>query len=138
MSLQPTPYPAFPAEADLPAAFLAGESYARTLADVDAHDVLAEAVHRLRAKAAAKGVQVTLQLVARGCTVRANPERLGHVFKSLLRSALDATPPGGRITIRSTRSSDCSLRIEVAERSLAIRKWCAGGGTDAPTGQHLC
>ena len=61
--------------------------------------MLAEAVHRVKPQAAAKGVQVALQLVARGCTVRANPDRLGQVFQSLIRTAVESTPRGGRVTV---------------------------------------
>lgn len=46
--------------------------------------------------------------------VDADPARIGQVLSNLLSNALRHTPPGGTVTVRSTRTGD-RVRIEVAD-----------------------
>jgi signal transduction histidine kinase len=53
----------------------------------------------------ARGVRLVSELDQRALSTWADPEALSHLGEILLRNALEATPAGGRILVRSTENS---------------------------------
>ena len=83
---------------------------------IDAHEVLGGVLREQRNLIRAKGIKVSVRLLARNYNLPVNPERVRAIYRSLLRAAVESTEPGGRITIRSTCPSDEALRVEVEEK----------------------
>jgi hypothetical protein len=94
---------------------------------VDTHDLLSRLVYEFRAPIRAKKLDVSLRLLARQYRTLGDTERARQVLRGILRSAIDASRRGARITVRTTCPSDNALRVEVEELSGAI----AGGTATA-------
>jgi PAS domain S-box-containing protein len=97
-----------------------------SLASIDMHRVIEDAIEICRAAIAEAGLEVTLDLDARDHYVQGDATRLQQVFWNLVKNATKFTPPGGKITIR-TRSMTSDLaaggstfRAEVTDTGLGI------------------
>jgi histidine kinase len=85
---------------------------------LDLAEVAAEAVERIRERAALAGLQ--LEVSARPAVVRADRLRLGQVLTNLLGNAVRATPPGGRIVVTTgTEGGDAVLSVGDTGEGLA-------------------
>jgi hypothetical protein len=128
-SMDPTPdqaaMPPFPLDPDW--ADPAGEADAAegvaypvaTPAVVDAHELLRDVLQECRGEIAGKKLDVTMRLLARGYRITTDSERLRRVYHHLVKTAIANAPFGGRLTFRSWCPGECSLRLEVEERSAA-------------------
>jgi hypothetical protein len=95
------------------------------------HDVLRENARAI----AAKRLKVSVRLLAGNHFFVGDRDRHRQAMQNLLRGAIASTPNGGHITVRSTRPTDCALRIEVEERSPWLRqRRHAGAATRGPAG----
>jgi CheY-like chemotaxis protein len=89
-------------------------------ADVDAHDLLRNAIDICCADAAHKGIRVTSELSAPRHFVRGDAARLQQVFWNLIKNAIKFTGEGGRVTIRTAATGDDMLRVEVVDTGIGI------------------
>jgi CheY-like chemotaxis protein len=67
-----------------------------------------------------KRLEVSLSFLAAAHSVRADPTRLRQVFWNLIKNAVEFTPEGGRISLR-TSNVDGRVRVEVADTGVGIR-----------------
>jgi signal transduction histidine kinase/CheY-like chemotaxis protein len=91
-----------------------------TLQDVDAHELLNNALDICRPEAQAKQMEIELHLDAERHFVRADAARLQQVFWNVLKNAIKFTPAGGRVRIVSTNAGDGQLRVEVTDTGIGI------------------
>lgn len=87
---------------------------------VDAHAALRHALEVWQQQAGDKDLEVTLHLSAKRRHVRADPARLQQVFWNLIGNAVKFTPPGGRLTLRSSNTPQDRLIVEVADTGVGI------------------
>ena len=87
---------------------------------VDAHLLLQTALDICQKEIGAKYLDISLSLRADPHHVRADPTRLRQVFWNLLKNAVDFTPEGGRISLRTT-NTDGRLKIEIKDTGVGIR-----------------
>ena len=88
------------------------------LTTVDMCDLVAQATESVRAAAAAKDNQLSIQDMP-GCFVRGDPGRLQQVVWNLLSNAIKFTPAGGSIRIQVTRD-ERDVRVSVADSGTGI------------------
>lgn len=86
---------------------------------VDVGRLLRTAVDTLRPAAAAKSIQVNLNLAAENDLTLADGNRLQQVFWNLLSNAIKFTPPGGTVSI-SGEVIDRHLQIQVQDSGIGI------------------
>jgi PAS domain S-box-containing protein len=88
----------------------------------DAHAVAREAARVSQPEADAKGVTLDVRLDAARHHVWADPARLQQVVWNLLSNAVKFTPPGGRVTLRTTDDhGEADARREAVARQRAQR-----------------
>ncbi len=85
---------------------------------VDLRDFLQSAGEAARALAASRGVALDVD-AARAGEAEADPGQLRQVLDNLLRNAIEATPPGGRVLLTGT-SSGRGHAIEVRDTGAGI------------------
>jgi two-component system CheB/CheR fusion protein len=90
------------------------------LEQIDAHELLHNAVGICRPDGQAKQVAVELETGARCHFVRGDAARLQQVFWNLIKNAIKFTPAGGRVRVTSTDLSDDHLRVEVSDTGIGI------------------
>lgn len=115
------------------------ENASPCLTDVDVTQLVTERVEVWSALAAER--QITLGVTAPSPAVAAStPGHLEQVLDNLLANALDATPPGGRITVSVQRQHD-RIRLEVndtgpgmtdTQRTQAFRRFWSNAPNRAP------
>ncbi len=66
-------------------------------------ELLASVLREFERECAARGVRLVSELDDAPPTAWSDPDALRHLGEILLRNALQATPPGGRIQVRSSR-----------------------------------
>ena len=81
-------------------------------------DMLTEAAGSLRAKAAGRHVELDTEL-ADVATATFDPDQLKQAVDNLLRNAIDASPDGGRVTLRARRTSAAHV-IEVEDHGSGV------------------
>jgi signal transduction histidine kinase/CheY-like chemotaxis protein len=84
------------------------------------HDLLRQVVRICASDLAAKRLALTTELEAGDDRVTADPARLQQVFWNLLKNAIQFTPEGGRIDVRSRRNGDGRLAVEVRDSGIGI------------------
>ena len=89
------------------------------LADADLAEIAARAAAGLAA--AFTAAEVTLDVVpGPALPVRVDADRMGQVFANLLRNALQHTPPGGVVSLRSERRPEAAV-VQVADTGEGIQ-----------------
>ncbi|HEX8523018.1 MAG TPA: ATP-binding protein [Tepidisphaeraceae bacterium] len=81
---------------------------------VNAHHVLETVAQQLKKQLAAKKLELSMKLSARGYLIPGDPERLRQVYMNLLSNAVTYAPKGGQIMVRSTCPTQDALRVEVS------------------------
>jgi len=90
-------------------------------APVDLHEMLGSVLQSSRSDLFQHGLNVTTALVAEDHYGLCDAGRLQQVFLNLTRNAAKFTPPGGRITIRTSNPAPGRIRIAVADTGRGIR-----------------
>jgi signal transduction histidine kinase len=105
---------------------LAGQGRAGDLPPerVALNTVLAETLARLRDRLAAVDITPTLELGEGVGWLIGDREGLGQLFLHLIANAVDAAPPGGRLTVTSRRRDAATVEVVIADQ---------GTGMDAAT-----
>jgi signal transduction histidine kinase/ActR/RegA family two-component response regulator len=88
--------------------------------DVDAHDLVRNAIDICREDAAHKGIEIVAELSARRHFVRADAARLQQVFWNLIKNAIKFTGGGGMIAIRTATIESDGIRVEVTDTGIGI------------------
>lgn len=90
----------------------------------DAHSLIALAMEIVRDEAQEKRLVLEREFNATKCGLMADPSRFQQVIWNLLRNAIKFTPPGGRVSIKTTDESDhqdgSKFRIEVMDTGIGI------------------
>ena len=86
---------------------------------VDAAPLLRELAAEGSTIAAAKGIEVALQLDTNILPVRANEEKLRRLFLILIDNAMKYTPDGGRVTIEGSGSGS-QVEVSVSDTGIGI------------------
>lgn len=87
---------------------------------VDVCMVLRTALEICQKEIDAKRLDVSLNFLASAHHVRADPVRLRQVFWNLIKNAVEFTPEGGRISLRTTDARG-RLQVEVSDTGIGIR-----------------
>jgi signal transduction histidine kinase len=90
-------------------------------------EVLRSCLTSFQEECDARGIRMSSELEPAESPAWADPEALGHVAETLLRNAIQATPSGGRIQVRSRRQGN-ELRWWVCD---------SGRGISPAEGAHL-
>jgi len=77
---------------------------------MDMNPSVAEIVESMRAEGERNGITVDAQYAAGPLVIEGDRFALGRVFRNLITNAIQATEPGGRVTIATSRAGD---RVEV-------------------------
>jgi signal transduction histidine kinase len=77
---------------------------------MDMNGSVAEIVESMRAEGERNGITVDAQYAASPLVIEGDRFALGRVFRNLITNAIQATEPGGRVTIATSRAGD---RVEV-------------------------
>jgi two-component system, NtrC family, sensor histidine kinase KinB len=83
-------------------------------------ELLRSAADELRARAAAKHIEVVVEDPEGLPAVAVDRQRFGHALNNLLDNALTYTDEGGRITLSAARAGDRSVRFSVADTGIGI------------------
>lgn len=81
---------------------------------VDPDGLVEQAARIVEANAKRAGVRVALEKAPSGLTVRVDPELMVQVLVNLMLNGIDASPPGGTLTVRADRD-DGEVRIGVQD-----------------------
>jgi PAS domain S-box-containing protein len=87
---------------------------------VDLHGTIRAALGMFQAAMDTKLLQVTLDLRAEQHHVRADSGRMQQILLNLLSNAVKFTPPGGRISIRSSNEQDGQIELVVCDSGAGI------------------
>jgi PAS domain S-box-containing protein len=89
---------------------------------IEPGELIREAAESLRALAAARQIQVTVDVDASLGAVMADPSRLRQVLYNYLSNALKFTAPGGRVTVRVRPDPGGAFCLEVEDTGRGIRE----------------
>jgi signal transduction histidine kinase len=89
--------------------------------DLDLREPLSRAYDHTRQLAAPGEVQITLDPLEEFLSVRGSAVELEQVFSNLLRNAIEASHPGGRIRVR-TRCEPGSVRVSIHDHGRGMTK----------------
>jgi signal transduction histidine kinase len=89
------------------------------LEDTDLNALLREVLAPLRPDAEARAVRIDLALARDLPPVRLDRTAIGQALTSLVRNALEATPPGGVVALESVEAGD-AVRVRVADTGEGI------------------
>ena len=95
--------------------------------EVDLNDGITSTANIVRGSARDRGVEVALELAGHLPRVACYPAKLNQVVMNLLTNAIDASPSGARVVVRTEDAGD-AVRVEVID---------AGAGIDAATRQRI-
>ena len=90
-------------------------------ASTDLNDVLRHIHKKYREKAAGKGVKITVQPYERGCPSTVPVESLSRIYDALVENALDFSPYGQTVILRSN-GNDREWILEVADEGPGVAK----------------
>jgi signal transduction histidine kinase len=80
---------------------------------------VAEVVDAMRAESERAGVKMTAQCAGEPLVIAADRFALGRVYRNLLSNAIQATGPGGRVSISTARAGD-RVQVTVADTGAGI------------------
>ena len=86
---------------------------------VPLRDVLDECAAQFADSAAAKGIELRVELPPTGLAARGDEEGIRAILSNLVDNAIKYTPAGGRVTLRTT-ADDRAVAIEVADTGIGI------------------
>jgi PAS domain S-box-containing protein len=90
------------------------------LKDVDAHEILRHAIAIPQAQISEKHLGLELQFEAARSRVRADPTRLQQVFWNIVQNAVNFTPRGGRLLVRTSNTDPETLQITFSDTGIGI------------------
>jgi len=90
-------------------------------------EILRAALAGFQAECESRGIRLISELEPAEAQTWADPDALTHLAETLIRNAIQATPPGGRIQVRAGRHGN-ELRWSVGD---------SGGGIGPSEGEHL-
>lgn len=82
-------------------------------------DLVTETIDVLRYDRRSRGIEIRAELDARGLRVHGSRDQIGQILMNLLLNALEVTPEGGVVTVR-TREDGAQLRIAVEDQGPGI------------------
>jgi signal transduction histidine kinase len=86
---------------------------------IDVNKAIVELVESMQPAAESAGLEIETQLVLGPLFIEGDLFALNRVYRNLIVNALQATPPRGRIIVRTMRQSDAAI-IEVADTGSGI------------------
>ena len=86
-----------------------------TLAIVGIDEIVTSVVSAFAARAEARGVTLVAEPTATPLRVAADRDRLGQAIATMVDNAIRFAPPGGRVTVRSTRPGSGPVRVDVLD-----------------------
>ncbi|MEY2489471.1 MAG: hypothetical protein QOC70_1413 [Verrucomicrobiota bacterium] len=90
-----------------------------SLEEVDAHQLLRNALEICQADIDHKNLSLQTDFAAENVCLEADPARLQQIFWNLIKNAVKFTPEGGRLEIR-TANEQGQLRVEVSDSGMGI------------------
>ena len=90
------------------------------LQDCDAHTIIQNALETASSAIAAKQLNISTRLEAKGCHILADCIRLQQVFWNLINNAVKFTPHGGQITINTFNDKDGRFHFEISDTGIGI------------------
>jgi signal transduction histidine kinase len=91
-----------------------------SLGDVDVNQLIADALDLVGHRATLGRIELVVALDEDAPKVYADSDQLRQVLVNLTLNAIQATPPGGRVTVRTGRADGGSLRVEVEDTGHGI------------------
>ena len=88
--------------------------------DVDAHDLLANAIEICRPDAQARAIRIETDFAAGEHFVRGDSARLQQVFWNLIKNAIKFTPAGGSVYVHTRTPATGRLQVEVIDTGIGI------------------
>jgi PAS domain S-box-containing protein len=88
--------------------------------DVNAHDLLRNALEICAPEISARQLQLTTEFKATDPGLQADPARLQQIFWNLINNALKFTPEGGQLSISTRNAADGRLEVEVSDSGAGI------------------
>ncbi|MFQ5701995.1 MAG: ATP-binding protein [Acidobacteriota bacterium] len=89
-------------------------------AAVQPNQVVRSVLEILRGRAAERGVTLSEDFDKTVPCVEANPERFERAILAIVENAIDASPPGGTVRVRTVHDTPGDVRIEVEDRGEGI------------------
>jgi signal transduction histidine kinase len=90
------------------------------MARIDLHDPLLAATRSLEADVADAELELNTELSAANSIVWGDATRLQQVCWNLIRNAIKFTPPGGRVSVRTSNAPNGNVVIEVSDTGIGI------------------
>jgi signal transduction histidine kinase/response regulator RpfG family c-di-GMP phosphodiesterase len=90
-----------------------------SLEEVDAHQLLRNALEICQADIDHKNLSLETEFAAEKVCLEADPARLQQIFWNLIKNAVKFTPQGGRLGIR-TANDNGQLRVEISDSGMGI------------------
>jgi PAS domain S-box-containing protein len=90
------------------------------LEDCDAHKIIENAIEMAKSAIAAKQLNVSTGLEAKGYHILADCIRLQQVFWNLINNAVKFTSQGGQITLRTFNDKDGRFHFEIEDTGIGI------------------
>ena len=87
---------------------------------VNVHEVLSEALEIARGGSEAHRLDIRCEAPTQPCMVRADAARLQQVFWNIVRNAMQYTPDGGELVIRTSRVDDAHCEVTFADNGIGI------------------
>jgi signal transduction histidine kinase len=88
---------------------------------IDVNKALSELVESMQTTAETAGITIETELILGPLYVEGDLFALNRVYRNLIMNALQATPPRGRVAVRTTRDKDWAT-IQVADTGCGIPK----------------
>ena len=86
---------------------------------IDVNKAIAELIESMQPAAESAGLEIETELVLGSLYIEGDLFALNRVYRNLVVNALQATPPRGRVVVRTTRENDFAV-IEIADTGTGI------------------